>query len=80
MTKIIFTLTILCISFFVVGCAFDLVHVEQIPAKLDLEKSCNKSFVLIKNVDIQLGWGVQQNFEKGDKVALHWHDRSRRSL
>ena len=67
MAKIIFTLNILCIPFLVGGCAFDLVHVEQIPTKLNLEKSCNKSFVLTKNVEIQLGGGYSRTLKKGTR-------------
>jgi len=66
MRNLLATLSILCVSLLISGCAFDVIRVEQISAKLDSDVSCNKSFVLAKNVDLQLG-GYNRILKKGTR-------------
>jgi len=60
-------LNILCLLFLLGGCAFDVIHIEQFPAKLDSKISCNISFVLVKNVNIQFDGGYKRILKQGTK-------------
>jgi len=67
MSKLTVTPSILCLLFLVGGCAFDVIRLEQIPAKLDSKNSCNISFILVKNVNIQLDGGYSRILKQGTK-------------
>ncbi len=67
MKKIIITLCFLCITTLLGGCAFDVIHVEHIPAKLDTDTSCNDYFVLTQDIDVQVGSGYNRRLKKGTR-------------
>ena len=67
MTKGCIIINILCLLFLLGGCAFDVMHIEHFPAELDSRKSCNISFVLVKNVDIQVDEGYNRTLKQGTR-------------
>lgn len=51
------------------ACAFDLVHVKQIPAQIESNQLSKSSFELVGEVNISLGTGYSRKLKKGTK----WH-------
>ena len=51
------------------SCAFDLVHVKQIPAQIEPNKLSASSFELLDEVNISLDSGYRRKLKKGTK----WH-------
>jgi len=49
------------------ACAFDIVHVEQIPVSIESGPSANSSFQLEKEENINLGTGYSRILKKGTK-------------
>ncbi|NTU42197.1 MAG: hypothetical protein HGA78_03930 [Nitrospirales bacterium] len=47
------------------ACAFDVVQVKQVPAKLDLSASANRSFELDKEVTVTLDTGYSRELKRG---------------
>ena len=66
MKKAILLLSVLH-TFSLIGCAFDVIHVEQIPANIQSDSSCDISFVLSKNVDINLAGGYKRTLKQGTR-------------
>ena len=55
-------------SFFLVSCAFDLIHVKQIPTQIDTSSlSKSKSFELEKEVSINPGHNYSRKLKQGTK-------------
>ena len=52
---------------FFLSCAFDLVHVKQLPTKLDITQQKKSSFVLEKEEKIDLGTGYSRVIIAGTK-------------
>ena len=55
------------VMFILGGCAFDVIHVEQTPAHLSASDSCNDSFTLAKDIQIELGGGYSRILKQGTK-------------
>ncbi len=51
------------------ACAFDLVHVKQIPTQIESTQLSLSSFELIDEIDVSLGTGYSRKLKKGTK----WH-------
>jgi len=49
------------------SCAFDLVHVKQIPTQLESSQLSKSSFILEKEVNISLGTGYSRKLKQGTK-------------
>lgn len=56
---------VILISIFLNACAFDLMHVKQLPAKLDTNAEARSSFVLEKEETIDLGTGYTRVLKAG---------------
>jgi hypothetical protein len=52
---------------FSLSCAFDLVHVKQLPTKLDTTQQKSPSFILEKEEKIDLGTGYSRVIKAGTK-------------
>jgi hypothetical protein len=50
-----------------ISCAFDLVHVKQLPTKLDTTQQPKSSFILEKEEKIDLGTGYSRVIKAGTK-------------
>jgi hypothetical protein len=50
--------------FFLQGCAFDVVHIKQIPIEIDTSQTGSDSFLLEKEVDVNLGTGYSRTLKK----------------
>lgn len=62
--EIINILGICCVPVLMGGCAFDVIRVKQVPTTLSSDRSCDDSFILTKNIDIQLRGGYSRTLEK----------------
>lgn len=51
------------------GCAFDIVHVDQVPVQYEQESTKKPSFELKDEVNINLGTGYSRKLNKGTQ----WH-------
>lgn len=51
------------------GCAFDIVHIDQVPVQYENEKIQKSSFKLTNKVHINLGTGYSRQLNEGTK----WH-------
>ena len=60
--KVIFFLILLLNA-----CAFDLVHVKQIPTQIESTQLSKSSFELLDEVNISLGTGYSRKLKKGTK-------------
>lgn len=58
---------VILISIFLNACAFDLIHVKQLPAKLDTNAEARSSFVLEKEETIDLGTGYTRVLKAGTR-------------
>jgi hypothetical protein len=58
---------VILISIFLNACAFDLMHVKQLPAKLDTNAEARSSFVLEKEETIDLGTGYTRVLKAGTR-------------
>ncbi|NKC16270.1 MAG: hypothetical protein GKR94_29920 [Gammaproteobacteria bacterium] len=67
MKNIITGVWIVCIFPLMVGCAFDVIRVEQVPTSLSSAQNCDDSFILTKKIDIQLDSGYSRILKKGTK-------------
>jgi hypothetical protein len=56
---------VILISIFLNACAFDLMHVKQLPAQLDTKQEARSSFVLEKEETIDLGTGYTRVLKAG---------------
>jgi hypothetical protein len=54
---------LLCVQFN--ACAFDVVHIKQIPLEMHSSATTNQSFKLIEEVKIKLGTGYSRTLKKG---------------
>ena len=59
--------TLLIFNVFFLSCAFDLLHVKQLPAQLDTTQQRKNSFVLEKEEKIDLGTGYSRVIKAGTK-------------
>jgi hypothetical protein len=57
----------LCLVVLFGGCAFDLVHVKQIPTAIDLTLQAKKSWILVDEVELNLGTGYGRRLNKGTR-------------
>lgn len=62
--KSVFLMYCLFIILFV-GCAFDLVHVKQIPTQLDSMQFKKQSWKLVNDINIKLGTGYSRQLKSG---------------
>ena len=67
MYKMHFLGVILCLGILLNGCAFDLVHVKQIPTQIESAQLSKSSFELEKEVNVSLGSGYSRKLKKGTK-------------
>ena len=65
----IYLLLIFIFTIFLSGCAFDLVHINQIPVEYETENIQKPSFKLTNEVQISLGTGYTRQLNKGTT----WH-------
>lgn len=49
------------------ACAFDLVHVKQIPAQIETTQSSKPSFKLEKDMDVSCGTGYSRKLKQGTR-------------
>jgi hypothetical protein len=54
-------------NYFVLSCAFDLVHVKQLPTRLDTTQQRKNSFILEQEEKIDLGTGYSRNLKAKTK-------------
>ena len=66
MNKLIVILIIL-FTFSVGGCAFDVIHVKQIPVNLESGNYCDNSFVLSTNADATPSGGYKRTLKQGTR-------------
>lgn len=64
MRKSITKLSILCMPAFLIGCAFDVIRVEQIPTSFSSVKSCDNFFILAQDINAELGGGYNRTIKK----------------
>lgn len=64
MRKIIATLSILCVSISIAGCAFDVIRVEQIPVTFSTTNPCDSFFILAQDTNVPLGAGYSRTLKK----------------
>ncbi len=58
---------VICLAMSLTYCAFDVVHVKQVPTKLEVGPSPKSSFQLEKEVDIDLGTGFARLLKGGTR-------------
>lgn len=57
-----------CLAATLSACAFDVIHVEQRPARLDSAAVAdNKPFELVVDVDVDIGFGYRRVLKKGTR-------------
>ncbi len=66
MNKIIF-LSLVIVATTLLGCAFDLVHIDQVPVQYENESTPQSGFELTDDVHIDLGTGYSRKLRKGTK-------------
>ena len=69
MTKIFFLLFFAFAPITIAGCAFDIVHVKQVPVQFENANTIKPGFELKDEVEVNLGTGYSRRLKKGTK----WH-------
>jgi len=69
MKKIFLLLLPAFVAFTCFGCAFDIIHIDQIPVQYDKKYVKKADFQLKSDVNVELGTGYQRTLYKGTK----WH-------
>ncbi len=70
MCRLMSVMIISCVAILISSCAFDLIHLKQIPTQLDMSASPNHPFLLEKEVKISLGTGYSSTLKPGTKWSF----------